>query len=537
MKQSAPFSSLQRRIIFFNLAGLAFLVLGVLYLNQFRSGLIEQRVDALETQAELIALTIGETAGYGNGRTDYDQVRANLVLARLARPTGLRARLYDSRMRLTGDTRNLGTGPEAVETAPLPPAGAPASPSARASSALERTYEQMTDILRPAPPRYDEAGQGGISRDFEVQSAVRGASRSAVRVNDQDQLIVSVAVPVRRMDAILGALVLSTPGGDIDAIVRGERVAIFQVFLVAAIVSTALSILLANTIARPIKRLARAADTEGTSAARPLNPERVEIPDMSHRTDEIGELSAALIRMTEALYKRIQAIESFASDVAHEIKNPLTSLRSAVDTMKYAKTPEQRQRLLDVIAHDVGRMDRLVTDISNASRLDAELVRERMENFDLGRLISMLAEVTRSQGEKRGVSVAAELPGGALTARGLEGRIAQVITNLLDNALSFSPEGGTIRIVARQRPGGIRVAVEDQGPGVPPDNITSIFERFYTERPEAEAFGNHSGLGLSISRQIIEAHAGRIWVENIRDPEAGPEAPVKGARFVFDLPA
>ncbi|MEM9140913.1 MAG: HAMP domain-containing sensor histidine kinase, partial [Pseudomonadota bacterium] len=267
-----------------------------------------------------------------------------------------------------------------------------------------------------------------------------------------------------------------------------------------------------------------------------LHPEKPDIPDLTHRTDEIGDLSDALIRMTSALYTRIGAIESFAADVAHEIKNPLTSLRSAVETMQYAKTPEQRQRLLDVIMNDVKRMDRLVTDISNASRLDAELVRERMDPFDLGELIEMLADVTRSQGAENDVSVVTKLPPSAFVAEGLEGRLAQVITNLLGNALSFSPAGSTITVTGAQMPkGAMRVMVEDQGPGIPPDNLASIFERFYSERPEAEAFGNHSGLGLSISKQIIEAHGGKIWAENIIDP-ASPEGTPKGARFVFELP-
>jgi two-component system sensor histidine kinase ChvG len=281
--------------------------------------------------------------------------------------------------------------------------------------------------------------------------------------------------------------------------------------------------------------LAKAAQSEGANAARPVNPDKPDIPDLTHRTDEIGELSDALIRMTSALYTRIGAIESFAADVAHEIKNPLTSLRSAVETMHYAKTPEQRQKLLDVIQNDVKRMDRLVTDISNASRLDAELVRERMEELNLGELIEMLAGVTEAQGAENNVSVVTNLPQGSFTAHGLEGRLAQVVTNLLGNALSFAPKGSTITVTGEKLKGGrIRVTVEDQGPGIPPDNLQSIFERFYSVRPDTEDFGNHSGLGLSISRQIIEAHGGQIWAENIIDP-TNPEFP-KGARFRFELP-
>ncbi|MEO0992405.1 MAG: stimulus-sensing domain-containing protein [Pseudomonadota bacterium] len=534
LKRSAPFSSLQRRIIFFNLAGLAFLVMGVLYLNQFRSGLIEQRIESLRLQAEVIALTIAETAGHGDGLVAFDPVRANAVLGRVVRPTGLRAQVFDTKLRLAGDTRSLAGGQ--IEEQPLAAPGAPEEAAQSATIAwIEQYYESIMKSLHKRPPLYEEVPKGGISRDPEVQEAAQGQVRSVVRANAQDQLIVSVAVPIVRVDAIIGVLVLSTEGGDIDHVVSSERVVIVQVFVIAALVSMGLSILLANTIAHPIRRLAAAAEGSGTSAGRPLNPERVEIPDMTRRTDEIGELSGALIRMTEALYKRIEAIESFASDVAHEIKNPLTSLRSAVETMQYAKTPEQQQRLLDVIKQDVDRLDRLVTDISNASRLDAELVREKMEPFDLMRLVEMLADVTRTQGEERGVRITVDGPGEPIKARGLEGRIAQVITNLLDNALSFSPEGGEIAIRVRRREGGLRIVVEDDGPGVPPDNMKTIFERFYTERPETEAFGNHSGLGLNISRQIVEAHGGKIWVEN-RAPRSAETEAAGGARFCIDLP-
>jgi two-component system sensor histidine kinase ChvG len=312
---------------------------------------------------------------------------------------------------------------------------------------------------------------------------------------------------------------------------------ILQVFVIATIVSVALSVLLANTIASPIRMLAEAADPEGSGGSRPLNPERIEIPDMSDRPDEIGDLSASLIRMTDALYRRIDAIETFAADVAHEIKNPLTSLRSAVETMDFARTQEQRQRLLQVIQDDVRRMDRLVTDISNASRMDAELARERLTAFDLAAQIAQLAEVVRLQGEERGVKIVTRLPSTPLMVHALEGPIAQVITNLLDNALSFSPDGSTVTVTAYRRGETVRVIVADKGPGIPEDNLESIFERFYSERPAEESFGNHSGLGLSISRQIVEAHGGRIWAENVRPVEARRDSPSEGARFVLELPA
>jgi two-component system sensor histidine kinase ChvG len=535
LKRSAPFSSLQRRIIFFNLIGLALLVIGVMYLNQFRSGLIEMRVQALRTQGEIIAITIAETSALGLGQPGYDPVRANLVLNRLAQPTGVRARLYDRQLRLTGDTRSLAPAGGPIDQTPLTAPGT--SPENGVLRRLGRAYKDFVELFRDEPPLYPEVPEAGISEEREIIDAAEGRIVHAVRVNSEGELIVSVAIPVTRFKATLGVLVLSTEGEDINAVVRNERIVILQVFIIATLVSVALSVLLANTIANPIRRLAQAADPGGPSAPQPLNPTRIEIPDLTSRTDEIGDLSAALIRMTRALYGRIEAIEAFAADVAHEIKNPLTSLRSAVETMEFARTDNQRQRLMDVIKKDVARLDRLVTDISNASRLDAELVRERMESFDLGEVIRAVAEMIRDQGRERGVEVVAPLPNGPLVARGLEGRIAQVITNLLDNALSFSPDGGRITIAAeRQPPGFIRIAVEDQGPGIPDENLASIFERFYSERPSAEAFGTHSGLGLSISKQIIEAHGGRIWAENIRPPGTPREAPPKGARFVVELP-
>jgi two-component system sensor histidine kinase ChvG len=536
LKQSAPFSSLQRRIIFFNLIGLAILVMGVMYLNQFRSGLIEMRVQALRTQGEIIAITIAESSAIGPGRPDYDPVRANVVLNRLAQPTGVRARLYDRQLRLTGDTRNLAPSGAPIEVISLAPPGEETTNSLLKT--LEGAYKDFIEMFRAEPPLYTEVPAAGISRDREVREAARGKISHAVRINSQGELIVSVAMPVRRFKAVLGVLVLSTQGEDINAIVQNERIVILQVFIIATLVSVALSVLLANTIARPIRELAEAADPEGTSGARPLNPDRIEIPDMTNRTDEIGDLSAALTRMTHALYRRIEAIEAFAADVAHEIKNPLTSMRSAIETMEFTRTPEQQKQLLDVIQKDVQRLDRLVTDISNASRLDAELVRERMLAFDLGAVITVLAGMIRSQGNERDVEVVANLPSGELIVRGLEVRIAQVVTNLLENALSFAPDGSTITITGMRLPQGmIRIIVEDQGPGIPDDNLESIFERFYSERPSTEVFGDHSGLGLSISKQIVEAHGGQIWAENIRPLDARSDTPAEGARFVLEMPA
>jgi two-component system sensor histidine kinase ChvG len=536
LRQSAPFSSLQRRIIFFNLMGLTVLVVGVLYLNQFRTSLIEQRVVSMRIQGELVAITIAESAAAGEELIGLDPERATVILNRLAQAMNVRVRLFDSRLRLIADTRRPSTGAGGpITVSPLPPPD-----DARPFDLLEKVeaaYDRFVSAVQPERPGYSEVPEGGIAQEDEVRQAAAGRIATAIRINASDQLILSVALPVRRFAAVQGVIVLSTEGDDINEIVQRERVIILQVFFVAAAVSVLLSIILANTIAMPIKRLADAADPDGDRGRQPVNPDRVEIPDMTHRIDEIGDLSDALLRLTSALYTRIDAIESFAADVAHEIKNPLTSLRSAVETFAYAKTDEQRAKLLAVIQKDVSRLDRLVTDISNASRLDAELVRERMEPVDLGEIVETMTSITAAQGQDRVVSVVTRLPEQPLTVRGLETRLAQVITNLLDNALSFSPKGTTITVEGRHMPdGNIRLTVSDQGPGIPEDNLESIFSRFYSERPE-EGFGNHSGLGLAICRQIVEAHEGAIWAENIREAGAGPDAPPKGARFVVELPA
>ncbi|MEM7267744.1 MAG: stimulus-sensing domain-containing protein [Pseudomonadota bacterium] len=529
----SPAYSLSRRIVFFNLIGLGLLVAGLLWQNSFRTGLLDQAKQSLQTQGEIIAAAIGEAAAIGPGGTRFDPVRANEVLRRLVQPTGARAQIYDRAARLTGDTRELLRGAGKVETLPLPP---PGGSDGTLLGRFESYYDDIVEFFVGAPPIYRETPLSGVAEEREVYSAIRGGVARWERVNSEGELIVSVTVPIQRFKAVLGVLMLSTEGGEIDEIVRGERMSILRTFLVAFAISLALSVLLANTIAKPIRRLAEAAEAGGAREARPINPERIRFPDLTARPDEIGYLSSALRRMTEALYDRIDAIESFAADVAHEIKNPLTSLRSAVETMRIAKTPEMQARLLQVIEKDVARLDRLVTDISNASRLDAELVREEMQAFDLGALIETIADLNLSQAEAREASILVTPRDEELRVRGLEGRVGQVLQNLIGNALSFSPPGSQVRISAFRNGNSVRVQVEDEGPGIPDANLGSVFERFYSERPDHEEFGNHSGLGLSISKQIIEAHGGSIWAENVR-PDERPDASPSGARFTVDLPA
>jgi two-component system sensor histidine kinase ChvG len=376
----------------------------------------------------------------------------------------------------------------------------------------------------------------------EVVAALSGAAVSVVRVNTKGEMIVSVAVPIQRFRSVLGALVLSTRGGEIDAIVRAERAAIFRLFLVAAAVTALFSFLLAGTIAGPMRRLAQAAESVRRAGTRT----RVEIPDYTTRKDEIGHLSGALRDMTDALYNRIAAIESFAADVAHELKNPLTSLRSATETLSLVRDKASRDRLIEIVQQDVRRLDRLISDISDASRLDAELAREEAQKVDLIQLLETVMSVANEMPSKRRIEVKLDIkkaPTGpdAFMILGHDSRLGQVIVNLLDNARSFSPDGGEVRIAARRLASDVEIRIEDDGVGIRPESLDKIFDRFHTDRPEDEQFGENSGLGLSISRQIIEAHGGRIRAENryaTRNGKTrGKGRKILGARFVITLPA
>jgi two-component system sensor histidine kinase ChvG len=357
-------------------------------------------------------------------------------------------------------------------------------------------------------------------------------------VSEKGDLIVSVAVPVQRFRAVLGVLMLSTQGGDIDKIVTSERRAIFRVFGVAALVTAILSLLLASTIANPLRRLSAAA-----VRVRRGVKSREEIPDFSSRQDEIGNLSVALRDMTNALYARIEAIESFAADVSHELKNPLTSLRSAVETLPLARTDDAKSRLNRVILHDIRRLDRLISDISDASRLDAELARQDSAPVDIRQLLGTVVGIIRDAAPPGGPEIRLEFAAANTAAYyvlGHDSRLGQVFNNLVDNARSFCRKDGVVRVIARPRKDGIEVVVEDDGPGIRPDQFERIFERFYTDRADggAESFGQNSGLGLSISKQIVEAHKGRIWAENRTRPSTVPGEPptVLGARFTVRLP-
>ena len=528
------FSSLAKRIIVLNLAGLAVLVVGILFLNQWRTGLIEARVQSLRVQGEIIAAAIAASATVdsdvitvnpdrllelqtGDPISSLSFLDPNLefpinpervapLLRNLVTPTRTRARIYDQSGVLILDSANIYARGEILREMTVPEDGTGFF-----------LFDWWNALMAWLPgddfPQYQEYAADEGKRYPEVAAALSGAATAIVRMDAQQQLVVSVAVPVQRVRATVGVLLLSTQPGDIDQIDTAERWGILRIALVAAAVTIILSLLLAGTIAGPLRRLAAAAEKVQMSMT-----SRAEIPDFSDRADEVGHLSKALRAMTSALYNRIEAIERFAADVAHELKNPLTSLRSAVETLPRAKRAEDRERLNAIIQHDVRRLDRLISDISNASRLDAELARQTAEPVDIEGLVEAMVSIQADLAAKRDVAVVLErrTKRYPATAMGHDSRLAQVFNNLIDNAVSFSPEGGTVEVVVATDDSTITVTVSDEGTGIRGD-ISRIFQRFYTDRPEGEHFGDHSGLGLSISRQIVEAQKGTITAANRED--------------------
>jgi two-component system, OmpR family, sensor histidine kinase ChvG len=547
------FSSLTRRILILNFTAIGVLVIGVLYINQFRDALIDAQIESLRTQGNIIAGAIAASATVETDSIMIDpekllelQAGDSLpprsdqldsldfpinpekvapMLRRLITPGKTRARIYDRDANLVLDSRHL----YSILRYQLP------SVDGEQKGLFEQLRDRLYGLLQrdDLPIDREQPGGSGLVYD-EVTSALTGGTPEAVvRRSMEGEYIISVAVPIQRFRAVVGVLQLSTQG-DIDRIIAAERRAILGVFAVAAVVTAILSLLLASTIANPLRRLAAAAIRvrRGVST-------REEIPDFSHRQDEIGNLSIALRDMTKALYARIEAIESFAADVAHELKNPLTSLGSAVETLPLAKDQHSRDRLMEIIQHDVRRLDRLITDISNASRLDAEFAREDSEPVDLQTFIRDLVAAARDVGgKKKKVEIdfmTEAKPGQHFIVQGHDLRIGQVVTNLIENARSFVPDkGGRITLTLSRSNRRIILTVDDNGPGIRAESIERIFERFYTDRPAGEAFGQNSGLGLSISRQIVEAHGGTLTAENIPGTKPGD---VRGARFVIALPA
>ncbi|MGR3702626.1 MAG: sensor N-terminal transmembrane domain-containing protein [Paracoccaceae bacterium] len=515
-------SPLTRKIITFNLVALNILVAGILLMNSSREPLAVQRLNSLVGEAELIANVFEAQAD-----TDLSQDGAAAVaetLARLDLRDGLEVFLFDATGTLVGQAEGRGIL-QIGEAAPDEP-----------TVIVDFLSWLWSGVARLIP---FEAQETALTHEQQAREQVRGALDSGTTYRTaQDPAgatTFTVASPIIREGQSAGAVALVSAGGEIDQLVRGERERVLQMFLIATLVSIGLSIVLASTIANPISDLAAAAEIGRDRDRRKTSNGRIRIPDMTARPDEIGRLSGALRGMVSALYDRIDGNEQFAADVAHEIKNPLASLRSAVGTLRVAKRDDQREKLLEVIEHDVRRLDRLVSDISNASRLDSELVKEEQEPFDLLKMLGNLGEYLGQEARGQGIDFITDLPEQPIIIHGLEARLAQVFVNLITNAISFCEDGDAIRVWARQRENRVLIVVEDTGPGIPDEALTKVFKRFYSERPAGQ-FGNNSGLGLAISKQIVEAHDGVIWAENIRPTDADPTSEPLGARFVVGLP-
>ncbi len=530
-------SPLLRRILLVNALPLALLVAALLYLDQYQSGLLEAEVQALREQARIFAGALGESAVREQNPDDptLQPDLARPLLRRLTEPTpNAQARLYAPDGQLIADSRVREGASGAVVTEPLPPA-AMRSP---VLGTIGTVYDKLMSLLpRKSQGPLVEVNPNGAGIDWQpnVQEELRMTGSNSgremppyIRRTQDDRLLVTVAEPVMRNRNTVGIVLLTREAREVDDSLLTVRMSILGLFALALVLTVALSWYLSLTIARPILRLAGAAhemrEGRGRSGTVPKT--------LMHRTDEVGELAHALTESAAALWARMDATERFAADVAHEIKNPLSSIRSAIETLRRIEDPHQQRRLLAIISEDVIRLDRLISDISDASRVDAELSRTATEPLDVGSILAILAEIndaTRVDGEP---IIAVDVPHMPLLVQAVEGRLVQVLRNLIGNARSFSPANGTILLQARETGPMVEISVSDEGPGIPAAKLEHVFDRFYSERPAGEQFGQHSGLGLSISRQIVEALKGRIAAENRRNEQGQ----VTGARFVVHLP-
>ncbi len=525
-RKRIPVASLTARILAINVLALAIVVAGFFYLDRYQSDLFDAKLAGLSREGALIAGALGESVVplSGSEKSWLDPELAGPLLQRLALPPGTRVRLFNTEGDLIIDSLLL---PGArVQTRELPP---PLGGGALGQAAIT-VYDWVVEILPPHSrfPRQAAPAQGRAGDFPEAVRALDGEASSAIRETEAGALVAVAAHPVQPLRRIQGALLISSGAEDVLRSVRDVRFTVLEAFAVALAITILLSLYFARTITRPVRRLAEAAERVRAGRGR-----KASIPDFTARRDEIGGLSRALRDMTQALWVRMDAIEVFVADVAHEIKNPLSSLRNAVETARRVRDPGQRDKLLDIVAQDVTRLDRLLSEIADASRIDTEMLRAEAQALELGGVLAALAEMHRHAMEAEQLSLTLDLADdSSFMVNAVEDRLVQVFQNLLNNARSFSPPGGEITIRMAREDGGIRVDIDDDGPGVVEELREAIFDRFYTLRPKSEPFGAHSGLGLSISRQIIDAHSGTIRCTNRIDEEGV----CTGARFTVRLP-
>ena len=528
-----------RDILLVNLLPVALIFAALLYLDQYQQGLLTAEVSALREQARIYAGAIAQAAVQtSNGQTSVNPDLAQPLLYSLTAPTpNAQALIYGEDGTLIADSRVHPGQNGNIVTEPLP---APPPPGLL-SRAISFIYDHLSGSVIGAQDESGVLGSGagenpdtlGWQPDARTALELTATAPNQeappfVRRDASGTLLITVAEPITQGQQVVGTVLLTREASEVDKAVLAVRISILGLFALALLLTVIVSFYLSRTIASPISRLAAAAERmrEGRTRTPPL-------PDsVKGRNDEIGTLGRTLESSAQALWARMDAIEKFAADVSHEIKNPLSSIRSAIETLTRVEDPARASRLLAIITQDVARLDRLITDISDSSRLDSELSRARHEIVDMAKMLATLAEIydaTRKEGQP---FVLVEAPAEGLYVRGSETRLVQVLRNLIGNAISFSPSGGKIWLRGRETGGLIELSVEDEGPGIPDGKLDSIFDRFYSERPQAEQFGSHSGLGLSISRQIVEAHHGRISAENRRDEDGN----IVGARFVVRLP-
>jgi two-component system sensor histidine kinase ChvG len=538
-------SPLLRRILLLNALPPALLAAALLYLDQYQNGLLAAEAEALRTQARIYAGAIGEAAtSTRDDRTVLVPEAARPLLRRLVEPSpNTQARLFDTTGLLVADSR-VREGPGgAITTEPL----SPPEPRGAFAGTVGGLYDRILSVLpagsrrtvtvdvNPDAPSFDwqpEFGgtgnaQTSADRREELRLALEGGVRPYIRRTAEGRLLVSVAEPARRGAASVGIVLLTREAREVDARLLEIRVSVLALFGLALLLTVLASFYLARTLATPILQLAESAaamrEGEGRAGSVPAA--------VLARDDEIGVLARDLQDAARALWARIDANERFAADVAHELRNPLTSVRSAIETLRRIEDPPKQRRLLQIIADDAVRMDRLINDIADSSKVDAELSRTIAQPVDVAPILGALGELHAATREEDNPTLEIETPE-RLIVRGVEGRLVQVFRNLIGNAVSFSPQHGHVWVRARLAGAFVEVTVEDEGPGIPEAKLESIFDRFYSERPTGERFGQHSGLGLSISRQIVEGLRGRIAAENRRDAEGR----VLGARFIVRLP-
>lgn len=550
--------TLWRRILAANLVGLLIMLGGFHLFWPEQVWVIDSKRNALKTQGHIIAAAIAANATVDNDGMAVDPFKlpdgeisrapyrddgfaalelsirpekVTPVLRRLIQPTETRARIYGRDGTLIVDSAQLLQRGQISRQEPAPPTNG-------SKPKTKNFWTRFTAwLIDKELPVYTEIGTANGTAYPEVRDALKGTTTAMLLLNEKSEQIVSVAVPIQRRNAVQGVLLLSTRPGDIDERIWEGRKVLWTLGAIALLATLATTFWLARTVADPMRRLSAAADLVSHSISA-----RQELPEFAGRTDEVGQMATAFKAMTAALYKRIEASENFAADVAHELKNPLAAARSTAEGLDYAKTPEQRAQLIQQIQFELKRLNRLISDVSNASRLDAELARQKNRPVNLVAVLESVTQIFRdilSDDTRRvALQVDAAKGEGAFQVNGDDGRLGQVVTNLVDNAISFSPENATVTVRARQNGAFVEIMVDDEGPGIPPDRLDIIFDRFYTDRPQTEATrGKNSGLGLSISREIVRAHGGKIWAENRYAAGKDKGGKPLGSRFIVQLPA